>query len=59
MKPLTNLVRERQLRYLGHVLRLGSKKLKRNPDELEKKRDEPARKFAFFCPSHGRRKWSL
>jgi hypothetical protein len=40
MKPLTCFARERQLRYLGRVLRL----------EV----NEPARKFALYRPEHGR-----
>ena len=41
-EPLINCVRNRQLRFLGHILRL--------PDE------EPARRYALYTPPHGRRK---
>ena len=41
-EPLINSVRKRQLRFLGHILRL--------PDE------EPARRFALYTPTHGNRK---
>ena len=40
--PLFNRVKSRQLRFLGHILRL--------PDE------EPARQYALYTPPHGRRK---
>lgn len=39
--PLFNHVKSRQLRFLGHILRL--------PDE------EPARLYALYTPPHGRR----
>jgi hypothetical protein len=42
MKPLSRILRERQLRYLGHVLRL---------DE-----SEPAKMFALYDLAHGHRK---
>jgi hypothetical protein len=42
MKPLTRILRERQLRYLGHVLRLDD--------------NEPAKIFALYDPTHGHRK---
>jgi hypothetical protein len=42
MQPLNGIPRERQLRYLGHVLRL---------DE-----SEPAKIFALYDPTHGHRK---
>ena len=38
--PLFNHVKSRQLRFLGHILRL--------PDE------EPARRYALYTPPHGR-----
>ena len=40
--PLVENVRTRQLRFLGHVLRL--------PD------DEPCKEYALYIPRHGRRK---
>jgi len=42
MAPVTRLVRARQLRYLGHVLRLND--------------NEPAKIFALYTPSHSKRK---
>ena len=42
MKPLSAILRERQLRYLGHALRL--------------QEGEPAKTFALYDPAHGRRK---
>jgi hypothetical protein len=42
MKPLTRILRERQLRYLGHVLMLDENK--------------PAKIFALYDPTHGHRK---
>jgi hypothetical protein len=42
MKPLSWILRERQLRYLGHVLRLDD--------------SEPAKIFALYDPAHGHRK---
>ena len=42
MRPITCILRERQLRYLGHVLQL---------DE-----NETARKFALYAPTFGQRK---
>ena len=41
-QPLINTVRQRQLRFLGHILRM--------PD------DEPCRRYALFVPTHGRRR---
>ena len=41
MKPLTHLVRQRQLGYLGHILRRDD--------------SEPCKMFALFEPAHGRR----
>ena len=41
-EPLIKCVRTRQLRFLGHILRLPEK--------------EPARKFALYTPPHGKRK---
>ena len=41
-EPLINSVRTRQLRFLGHILRL--------PDK------EPARRYALYAPPHGKRK---
>ena len=41
-EPLVNRVRLRQLKFLGHILRM--------PEE------EPCRLFALYTPSHGRRK---
>ena len=40
-EPLIHCVRNRQLRFLGHILRL--------PDE------EPVRKYALYIPTHGKR----
>ena len=42
MEPLINLVRSRQLRFLGHILRM--------PDE------EPSRIYALYTPPHGKRR---
>jgi ribosomal 50S subunit-associated protein YjgA (DUF615 family) len=42
MKPLNRIIRERQLRYLGHVLRLDD--------------SEPAKIFALYDPTHSHRK---
>ena len=41
-EPLVNRVRLRQLKFLGHILRM--------PEE------EPCRLYALYTPSHGRRK---
>ena len=41
-KPLINTVRQRQLRFLGHILRM--------PE------DEPCRRYALYVPTHGRRR---
>ena len=41
-QPLIHCVRKRQLRFLGHILRL--------PEE------EPARRYALYIPTHGRRR---
>ena len=41
-EPLIHLVRLRQLRFLGHILRL--------PEE------EPAKRYALYIPTHGKRK---
>ena len=41
-QPLITTVRQRQLRFLGHILR--------RPE------DEPCRRYALFVPSHGRRR---
>ena len=41
-EPLINRVRNRQLRFLGHILRL--------PEE------EPVRTYALYIPTHGNRK---
>ena len=41
-EPLITRVKRRQLRFLGHILRL--------PDE------EPAKKYATYAPTHGRRR---
>jgi len=41
-EPLVHSVRNRQLRFLGHILRL--------PEE------EPARKYALYLPPHGKRR---
>ena len=41
-QPLINTVRQRQLRFLGHILRM--------PEE------EPCRRYALFVPTHGRRR---
>ena len=41
-QPLINTVRLRQLRFLGHILRM--------PE------DEPCRRYALFEPSHGKRR---
>jgi hypothetical protein len=43
MKPLTRILREHQIRYLCHVLRLDD--------------SEPAKIFALYDPTHGYRKW--
>ena len=40
-QPLINTVRQRQLRFLGHILRM--------PEE------EPYRRYALYVPTHGRR----
>jgi hypothetical protein len=42
MKPLTRILRERHLRYLGHVLRLDD--------------SEPAKIFTLYDSTHGHRK---
>ena len=41
-QPLIYTVRQRQMRFLGHIRRM--------PD------DEPCRKYALFVPTHGRRR---
>ena len=41
-QPLINTVRQRQLRFLGHILRM--------PEE------EPCRRYALYVPTHGRRR---
>ena len=41
-RPLITTVRQRQLRFLGHILR--------------RSEDEPCRRFALYTPSHGRRR---
>ena len=41
-QPLINTVRQRQLRFLGHILRM--------PE------DEPCRRYALYVPTHGRRR---
>ena len=41
-KPLIQRLRERQLRFLGHILRM--------PEE------EPARRYALYIPAHGKRR---
>ena len=41
-EPLINRVRQRQLKFLGHILRM--------PE------DEPCRLYALYTPTHGRRK---
>ena len=41
-QPLINTVRQRQLCFLGHILRM--------PE------DEPCRRYALFIPTHGRRR---
>ena len=41
MKPITLILRERQLRHLGHVLRLSD--------------SEPAKTLALYDPVHGHR----
>ena len=41
-QPLINTVRQRQLRFLGHILRM--------PE------DEPCRRYALCVPTHGRRR---
>jgi hypothetical protein len=41
-QPLTHTIRQRQLRYLGHALRMED--------------SEPAKKFALYEPTHGKRK---
>ena len=41
-EPLINCVKTRQLRFLGHILRL--------PDK------GPARRYALYAPTHGKRK---
>ena len=40
-QPLIHTVRQSQLRFLGHILRI--------PD------DEPCRRYALYVPTHGRR----
>ena len=41
-EPLIHCVKHRQLRFLGHILRL--------PDE------EPAKQYALYIPTHGKRR---
>ena len=41
-QALITTVRQRQLRFLGHILR--------------RSEDEPCRRYALFAPSHGRRR---
>ena len=41
-QPLINTVKQRQLRFLGHILRM--------PEE------EPCRRYALYIPTHGRRR---
>ena len=42
IEPLVHCVRKRQLGFLGHILQL--------PEE------EPARRYALYIPSHGKRR---
>ena len=41
-QPLINTVRQRQLRFLGHILRMHE--------------EEPCRRYALYAPTHGRRR---
>ncbi len=57
MKPLTRFVRERQLRFLGHALRIGledaTSQLRPHPKLGP---EEPANTFALYAPTHGKRR---
>ena len=54
MQPLIEKVRERQLGWLGHTLRLNSQVSRANP--LEPPVEDPAKTFALYVPAHGKYK---